>query len=347
MGADTPPPGENTWDMLQSFRAQLPGIISQLNNSMPQTGMSSLRTLNQMQNPGSHDVLGLNALNLQQEQRLMPAEQQLYSQIARQVAPQQAALMEQYSPAYRGANSAINAINLNGLSPGEASAVERSLNQTNTSTGNLGLINPTNTITNALNFGGAFNNKVGLMNQAVGAASGAMGGFNPANASFGQGQFVNTNYNSSQPTSQSVFGFGQGLLGNMTSSNNTLLGSQTSIANNQSIPSYLGAVCCFIFLEAYHGKLPKCVRKGRDKYYGVNAYIASGYRRMAKWLVPLMQCNPYIRNLVWIVMVAPITEHLEHPRKGWRKSLTHFWLRYWAITGKNHWDSEYAELMYV
>ena len=34
--------------------------------------------------------------------------------------------------ASRGAASAVNAINLNGLSPGEAAAVERSLNQTNT-----------------------------------------------------------------------------------------------------------------------------------------------------------------------------------------------------------------------
>jgi hypothetical protein len=40
-------------------------------------------------------------------------------------------------------------------------------------TGNLGLVNPTNTISNAMNFGGAFNSKIGLLNAATNTATGA------------------------------------------------------------------------------------------------------------------------------------------------------------------------------
>src|SRR5678815_2052134 len=49
------------------------------------------------------------------------------------------------------AQNALGAINLTGLSPGESAAVERSLNQTNTANGNLGLVNPTTTVSNAMN----------------------------------------------------------------------------------------------------------------------------------------------------------------------------------------------------
>jgi len=75
--------------------------------------------------------------------------------------------------ANQGAAAAINAINLNGLSPGESNAIERSTNQGNSAGGNLGLNNPSNTISNAMNFGGAFNSKIGLMDNAVNAATGA------------------------------------------------------------------------------------------------------------------------------------------------------------------------------
>ena len=75
--------------------------------------------------------------------------------------------------ASNGAVQGVNAINLNGLSPGESNAVERANNQGLATSGNLGLNNPTNTISNAVNFGGAFNSKIPLMNAAVNSASGA------------------------------------------------------------------------------------------------------------------------------------------------------------------------------
>lgn len=60
--------------------------------------------------------------------------------------------------------------------------------------------------------------------------------------------------------------------------------------------------------------------------------MAIGYKRMAKWLVPLMQDNFIVRNLVWRLIVSPLTEH----GLNWRKNrkITRFWLTLWAVTGE-------------
>lgn len=377
-------------DVLNAYTNYLPGLMDITAGKAPMAALGQVDAANQLVNPGQHQTLGMNALNLDQLYKYALPEAKVGQDVAEsnalagantnlkqllgpgaQVATAARNINEATNPEYykaaqaasNGAAQAVNAINLNGLSPGEQSAVERSLNQTNTTTGNMGLVNPTNVVSNAMNFGGAFNNKINLMNNAVASASGAAnatagnGGFNGVNvalgqpnastgSNFGSGQFTNSNAQSSSGAAGNAFSFGSGLLGNMAGMNNTAINAGASMTNATSPASYLGAVCCFIFLEAYNGKLPKCVRKGRDKYYAVNPEIASGYRRMAKWLVPLMQCNPFIRWLVWTIMVSPITIHLSKPKKGINKTITHTWLRVWAIMGKNHWDSEYAELMY-
>jgi hypothetical protein len=158
--------------------------------------------------------------------------------------------------ASRGAAAGVNAINMNGLSPGEQNSVERSLNQTMGQTGNLGLTNPMNTVANAMNFGGAFNNKIGILGNATNVASNAAqsasgnGGLNATNVALGQpnvsasgnfgtGTFTNTNANTQNQSGQNAFGFGNGAMGNMTSSNNALIGANASIANANSIPAYM------------------------------------------------------------------------------------------------------------
>jgi len=129
--------------------------------------------------------------------------------------------------ASKGAADTVGAINLAGLSPGEAASVERGLNQYQSATGNLGLLNPTNTITNALNFGGAFNNKVQLLQNAsanaanvAGVASGG-GGVNPTNVALGQ---PNT-------STMSTFGAGQGAQSQGFNLFGPLLGTGGSLIN--------------------------------------------------------------------------------------------------------------------
>lgn len=369
------PPPATTASMLQAYNTYLPKLSATANALIGPTAQAE-----QAATAGTADAS--NALNLQQLNKFALPEAIVGQQVANsnaqagaqtnlqqlQGAGGQAAnaalgvnratnadYYKAQDAASGGAASAIGAINLGGLSPGESAATERSLAQSNVGTGNLGLLNPENTISNALNFGGAFNNKVGLMNNAVGAATGAAnsassnGGFNGVNVALGQpntstgGNFGTSQFGTSTASSGTgaagnVFNFGSGLLNNMTSANNAATGANaqlgSSAMSSYSPTAYLASTCCFIFLESYNGILPACVRVGRDKYYSLDFNIAIGYRRMAKWLVPLMQENTYVRTLVNTLMVNPITKHLSSLKKGKNKTITHLWLKLWAWYGK-------------
>lgn len=382
-GYDTSAP-TNEAKNLQAYSQYLPTLLQQTAQATPETAQQQLIAANQMVNPVTPGTLGSNALNLQQLQQYALPEAQVGQQVTNanalagaatnaaqiagpggQAATNATQLNQRLNPNYysgidaatKGATGAVNAINLNGLSPGEYNSVERSLNQTNTATGNAGLVNPTNIVSNAMNFGGAFNSKIPLMNAAsgnaanvAGVASGG-GGINPASialsqpgqgtqSNFGSGQFANTTPASTSGAAGNAFNFSSGLLGNMTSANNTAINAGASMANATSSAAYLGSICCFIFMEAYHGKLPKSVRKGRDRYYNANHSIATGYRRMAYWLVPLMANSSLVRFLVWHCMVSPITNHLETPHKY--KKLTRFWLSVWSMLGYNKCEADYC-----
>jgi len=114
-------------------------------------------------------------------------------------------LLSQSNPVQSAANTQatnlINSINLNGLSGGEQDAVERSLNQQLGSTGNLGISNPTNLVSNAMQFGNALQAKraalAGALSTGTGVAANQNNIFNPVNTAltnpgttnFGLGQF--------------------------------------------------------------------------------------------------------------------------------------------------------------
>jgi hypothetical protein len=102
----------------------------------------------------------------------------------------------------------VNSINLNGLSGGEQAAAERSLNQSNYATGNLGLDNATNAVSNAMNFGTQLQAKRTALANALGTANSVSGTqnsifnpittalSNPATSNFGLSQFNPTQANS-------------------------------------------------------------------------------------------------------------------------------------------------------
>lgn len=383
---NTPTP-ESEASVLQAYSQYLPTLAQEAAQQTPGIAKAGLQAAQDTQP-------GYNALNLNQLEQYALPEAQVGQQVAdsnaqagartnlRQItgAGGDAAraaydLNYQTNPDYyeaqdaasKGANDAIKAINLNGLSPGEYAATERAINQGRQSTGNLGLVNPLNTISDAMNFGGAFNNKVGLMNNAVGTASGAAnsassnGGFNGVNVALGQPNVsTSSNFGTStfNPTSSSTtagsqgnaFNFAGGLVNSMNSANNAALGANSQIGAAQtganSPAAYLGAICCFIFLEAYHGKIPWYVRYGRDNYYALDKDIAAGYRRVAKWLVPLMKRSSLVRNMAWLFMVSPITQHLGyvtgHKNKTKNKLITHTWLKIWSFLGKGKNEQDYA-----
>lgn len=139
-------------------------------------------------------------------------------------------LLAQTNPAQAAANTQasnlVNSINLNGLSGGEQAAVERSLNQSNYATGNLGLDNATNAVSNAMNFGQALQAKRAALGSALGTASGVSGSqnaqFNPVNTAlanpgqnnFALGQF---NPNSSASTITSPLSFASSIFSPLAS----------------------------------------------------------------------------------------------------------------------------------
>lgn len=248
----------------------------------------------------------------------------------------------------------LNSFSLNGLSPGEYNATERSLNQSNNATGNLGLDNATNATNNAVNFGGAFNNKVGILNNALGTAQGTgnmlqNNGFNSTSTALGmpapsaQSSFGAGSFGPSEQAGSSATSSANNIFSGLSSLTNTQLDAQAK-SNYQNSPqgSFVAnsSACCFIFMESYHGAMPSHVRRCRDSYYASKPQIATGYKRMAKWLVPLMRYSSLVRSFVWHCMVSPLSEYgkfvVRKDTAGRHyKSTTRFWFSIWNFLGRN------------
>jgi hypothetical protein len=367
--------------MMQSYQQYLPGLIQSTAALQPEVAQGQLNAtlatqpfydalnLMELQKYGvpmaeaGQDVQRSNALaggDINTQQILGSGGQ------AAMAADQLARLL---NPNYYGVQDAASAqaknllsnINLGGLSGGEQAAVERSLAQTQSGTGNLGLANPTNTISNAVNFGGAYNQKLGLLGQALGSAnqtaqSAQNSVYNPVNIALGQpnaqtlGNFGTTQYSNVTPqtqnaSAQNTFGMGQGFMSGVMQrglANATTQAQQAPAQTFGQVAGGLGAMgCCFIFLQAYHGILPPHVRACRDRYYAAFPEIATGYKRMAKWLVPLMAKSRLISGLVWLIMVKPLTEYgkfvkridISKRRYKWARK---FWFTVWYLMGKEN-----------
>lgn len=162
-------------------------------------------------------------------------------------------LNEQLNPNYYstvgaaadGAKSAIGAIDLGGLSPGESAATERSLNQSNAGSGNLGLNNGTNIVSNAMNFGGAFNNKIGLMNSAVNSATGVANaasgnaGYSPTSVATGGVSAAN---NLAGTSTTANTGLSNDLMSMISSNNAAATSGNYANSSANSTPSFLNSL---------------------------------------------------------------------------------------------------------
>lgn len=276
-GGPSVPKPESTASILGAYTQYLPGLLSATSSQEPTTA------LNQLNSTMATQPL-YNALNLQQAQQYAEPLAQVGQQVQNSnalaggqtqldqmlntggqtgmVADMIARLSNPNYYKIQDASSSqaanlVNSINLKGLSPGEQNSVERSLNQTNQGSGNLGLNNATNTVANAMNFGDRYDQKLGMMGSALGAAnqtaaSAQNTGFNPVNlaigqpnagtmANFGTGTFSNTNAGTQQANSSGALGFGNGVLSNMTSANNSLVGAASAANTANSTPAYLNA----------------------------------------------------------------------------------------------------------
>lgn len=265
----TPKP-ENTKQMLQAYAQYLPSVLQATNSQAVPTAQATLAA--DQATAGGEAQLNtdltrqyapqLAAINSGiQDQQTQAGSRTVANELAgsgADAARAGRALLDETNPEYaktisassKAAQDLIGSYNLNGLSPGEAAAVERSANQTNSGTGNLGLANPTNVVSNAMNFGDAFNSKRAALNTAIGTgnatASTASAGFNPLGIATAQpGTSGLTQFQQSGTGTQgasSALQFGQGLLGTQGAVNSTAIGAAASRANANSVPSYIGSM---------------------------------------------------------------------------------------------------------
>ena len=150
------------------------------------------------------------------------------------------------------ASNLVNSINLNGLSGGEQNAVERSLNQSNYASGNLGLDNATNAVSNAMNFGNALQAKRVALGNALGASNAVAQSqntaFNPISAintagntatNFGLGTFNPTQANANIIAPLS---FGSSLGNQIAGVSSATKGKTTSASGGGGC--FLTTACC-------------------------------------------------------------------------------------------------------
>lgn len=125
-----------------------------------------------------------------------------------------------------------------------------------------------------------------------------------------------------------------------TQSNEQTAGQQQSSGQSSGSNSGFGiTLCCFIFLEYYHGKLPWFVRRCRDEF--CSGRRVTGYRRMASVLVPKMRQSKLVTSTVWQFMIRPLTAfggwlyHEPGYGRGWLAApIVAFWFGIWSLLGK-------------
>lgn len=353
-GSQQSAPQATPAQLAQAYTQYLPSILGVTNAQATPTANAVAQAATAV-NP-VYTASGLQQLN-----QYAPGYQQAGANLATQQAQSTAGLIggaggqaaqaatnlsNQLNPTQQAAQTQaqnlVNSINLNGLSGGEQAAAERSLNQSNYATGNLGLDNATNAVSNAMNFGDALQAKRAALGSAIGTASGVAANQNTfanpvgtatnsgnTSTNFGLGTFSPTQ---GTTAGSSALGFGQSIFGGQ-SSNASAQVSNGSNSNSQ------GGLCCFIFLEAYNGVLPDSVRKCRDMYYEMYPQVAKGYVRMSKWLVPLMKQSKVVRWLVNELMVTPLTKFGDYVQvadngSGRRyKPYQQFWFSVWNYLG--------------
>ena len=164
-------------------------------------------------------------------------------------------LSNSLNPAQQASNTQatnlVNSINLNGLSGGEQAATERSLNQSNYATGNLGVDNATNAVSNAMNFGNALQAKRTALGSALQSAGGVASNqntfanpvataLNAGNTStnFGLGTFAPTQ---GTAAGSSALGFGSSIFGGQAQNASA---SKTTQQNANAGICFLTTACC-------------------------------------------------------------------------------------------------------
>jgi hypothetical protein len=108
-------------------------------------------------------------------------------------------------------------------------------------------------------------------------------------------------------------------------------------------------ICCYIFIAANDGiELPNWVRTCRDLF--CSGERVAGYRRMSRWLVPMMMRSSKVTSIVRGFMTKPMTAWggwlmgVEKHSKGWLAwPVVMFWFTLWKLIGRPEDLMDYPE----
>lgn len=233
---------ESTDEMLKAYATHIPSLLqatASQNTNLAQADLDAAKSV----------AAGYNDLNLQNTNQQNANAASVLGGSGADVVKAAKALDDSINPEYAKIRSKaatqtsnlLDSINLNGLSGGERAAVERSLGQSATATGNLGLDNATNAVANAMSYGDRMSQKRSELNNIVAGAANFMGTkdstFNPVSTALTQGNTI-------MPSSNNAFQFGSGAMGNIaqnTGSQNAMNAEYNWKNSNRYMLDQIGA----------------------------------------------------------------------------------------------------------
>jgi len=202
---------ETTDQILSAYASRIPELLR---------ATSSQATPNAQADLGAAQAVasGYNDLNLANTNQQNTNAASVLSGTGKNVATAAKTLDETVNPEYAAiknkaatqTGNLLDSINLSGLSGGERAEVERSLGRSATATGNLGLDNATNAVSNAMSYGDRLSQKRAELGNIVNNATNFMG---TKNATFNPVSTAMTQGNTIMPSSNNAFQFGSSALG--------------------------------------------------------------------------------------------------------------------------------------
>ena len=217
-----------------------------------------------------------------------------------------------------------------GLSGAERAEIDRSLARENFARGTGATPTATSTVSNAMAFGQAGEARKQQRQSAIAnAAQLAAGAVQPLSSRIDTFQLTTgrpsinvgeQRTGGSREVGQESNAMGMNLFGNasqMRQQENQINASRKDAldALTQGVSAAGGIskmACCWTFAEAYYGwdNIPDEVRVLRDLEYSLQK--REGYRRMSRWLVPLMQKSFVAREITNWLLIKPITSYAKH-----------------------------------
>jgi hypothetical protein len=217
-----------------------------------------------------------------------------------------------------------------GLSGAERAEIDRSLARENYARGTGATPTATSTVSNAMAFGGAGEARKQQRQSAIAnAAQLAAGAVQPLSSRIDTFQLTTGRPSVNQgeartggarEVGQESNAMGMNLFGNasqMRQQENQINASRKDALDSltQGVSAAGGIskmACCWTFAEAYYGwdNIPDEVRVLRDLEYSLQK--REGYRRMSRWLVPMMKKSSVVRELTNWLLIKPITSYAKY-----------------------------------